>query len=295
MTISQTDSVFNVMTHSVLAKDEELLEVATIGEQMYNKFIIECKVGEQKSVWDTMTKRKLNTFKSNNKTIKVKVKNEIINLREERGLMTRLLVISRVCSDINISELFSKHEFSVTPSALFNPEGKSWSCIDKAEFLNGIEGKIESTATVTRRTREYCVVINAMGFVNQLKMSLNVVQCEDLVDQFTNRIRTETEAYKCAILVFDSYDTSLSNLKQLTWGTRHTEQVQYNLSEKTVIKNIKLKELLSHPKNKKKLSKLFNVKCIEMFKSQKKPFVIAYGTNIVSNIPGWTKQSHSHP
>ena len=65
MTISQTDSVFNVMTHSVLAKDEELLEVATIGEQMYNKFIIECKVGEQKSVWDTMTKRKLITFKSN--------------------------------------------------------------------------------------------------------------------------------------------------------------------------------------------------------------------------------------
>ena len=66
MTISQTDSVFNVMTHSVLAKDEELLEVATIGEQMYNKFIIESKVGEQKSVWYTMTKRKLNTFKSNN-------------------------------------------------------------------------------------------------------------------------------------------------------------------------------------------------------------------------------------
>ena len=50
----------------------------------------------------------------------LKIKNKIVNLREERSLMTRLLVISRSRPGIDISELFAKHEFSVVPHSLFD-------------------------------------------------------------------------------------------------------------------------------------------------------------------------------
>ena len=272
------------MTHSVLKNDHDLLEIESIGEEMYNTFIAERKVGQPKSVWDTMTKSKLTTFKKLNKSVKLKVKNKIINLKEERGLMTRLLVISRVRTELDIAELFSKHEFSVTPRALFNSEGNPWKCDDKAYFLNGIEEMIKSTTDPGDRRNQDCVAIDGMGFVNQLKMT-HVIRLQDLVCQFTNRMRSETAQYNCVILVFDSYDTSISSLKQQTWDSRHEQQVQYKLTSTTVVKNIKLDELLSHPENKRKMCKLFAEDCVEMLKTEQKRYVVAYGTTILANLP----------
>ena len=56
----------------------------------------------------------------------------------------------------------------------------------------------------------------------------------------------------------------------------------FNLSPKTIIKNIKLKDILSHPSNKRTLCDLFAEKCIAMLRIEKKNFVVAHGTNIVS-------------
>ena len=290
--LANSDCVFNIMTHSVLDDDEDLLEVESIGEKMYDTFIDERKIGPPKSVWDTMTKRKLVTFQRLNKSIKVKVKNKIISLKEERGLMHRLLVISRVRTDLDISELFAKHEFSVTPRALFNHEGNPLKCTNKSDFLNGIDEVVKLPAGDIDRNED-CVALDGMGFVNQLNMT-NIHQLQDLVCQFTKRMESETATYSVVILVFDSYDSSISNLKQQTWNSRHDQQVQYKLTATTVIKNIKLKELLSHPENKRKMTEFFANDCVEMLKTKDKRFVVTYGTTIIANIPGWTDFSHKH-
>ena len=86
-----------------------------------------------------MKKRKLLTFKGLTKCVKLKIKDKVVNLREERGMMTRLLVISRSRTGIDISGIIARHEFSVVLHALFNNEGKMIKCTDKAAFLRGIE------------------------------------------------------------------------------------------------------------------------------------------------------------
>ena len=101
-----------------------------------------------------------------------------------------------------------------------------------------------------------CIVIDGMGFVNQLAMK-NMVTLADLKSQFTERLKRETEHQSFIILVFDSYNDSLNMLKQQTWDSRHKVQVQYKLSSSTIIKDISLKELLSHPANKRYLTQYF--------------------------------------
>ena len=280
----------NIMTHSILTDDSDLVEIEQIGEELYDKFIEERGANGPGNVWDKLTKRKLLTFRGLTKCVKLKIKDKIVNLREERSLMTRLLVISRSRPGIDIAEQFAKHEFSVVPHSLFDNEGKMLKCSDKAAFLRGLEEMSSSDGAIAPS----CVVLDGMGFANQLKMK-DVTNLSDLIAQFTGKIEREISDFDSVVLVFDSYDTSLNHLKQTTWDTRHKVQVQFKLSPSTVVKDITLKELLSHPQNKRVLTEYFAKSLQSLCKDQNKTYVIAYGTTILSNVQGWSNFSHKHP
>ncbi|KAL5262839.1 hypothetical protein ACHWQZ_G001063 [Mnemiopsis leidyi] len=241
-----------------------------------------------------MTKRKLVIFRSLGKSVTLKIKKKIVNLREDRSLMTRLLGISRSRPGIGISELFAKHEFSVVPHSLFDNEGNMLKCSDKAAFLRGMEEIVAGKDICHHTDLHSCVVIDGMGFVNQLSMK-DVIKLTDLVHRFTTKIARNITNYQYVILTFDSYDASLSHLKQGPWDTRHKVQVQFKLSPATVVKNITLKELLSHPKNKRILTDYFAKSCQRYLESEGRNYVIAFGTTIVSNVNGWRQSAHKHP
>ena len=108
--ISELQTVFNIMTGWVLENSTELLDISNIGEKMHLQFLAERKNGEEKAVFDPMTKRKLVTFKTASKSITVKLKdNKIVKLKEERNFTTKLLVIMRTRNDIDIAEMFRVH------------------------------------------------------------------------------------------------------------------------------------------------------------------------------------------
>ena len=90
-----------------------------------------------------------------------------------------------------------------------------------------------------------------------------MIRLQDLVSQFTGRIEKENAEYPYTILVFDSYDSSLSVLKHQTWASRHKQQVQYKLTSNTVVKDImKLNDLLSHRANKQNITMYFAEACM---------------------------------
>ena len=97
------------------------------------------------------------------------------------------------------------------------------------------------------------------------------------------------------ILAFDSYEASLSILKQATWDTRHKVQVQFKLSPATVVKDVTLSELLSHPRNKRTLTEYFAKSCKTLCENLNKIYIIAYGTTLLTNVPNWRNFSHKHP
>jgi hypothetical protein len=78
------------MTNKVMSNENanKFLKVKEIGEEKYNKFIEERLTGEM-SIWDTIRKEKIPTFVNNSKQITVAVNKELVNLKEERKLMSR--------------------------------------------------------------------------------------------------------------------------------------------------------------------------------------------------------------
>ena len=72
--LTTVQTVFNVMTHYVLNPDEETLQIYE-GSQFRNNVIADRKTDAEPklSVWDTLPRRKLITFKNTGKQINVKV------------------------------------------------------------------------------------------------------------------------------------------------------------------------------------------------------------------------------
>ena len=108
-----SDVVYNILTKKVLPNivAERFLEVRSIGQDKYNEFVKQ-KLGDG-SIWDPMKKEKLNTFSSNNKKVTVSVNKQLVQVREERKLATRLLVASRTRPDIDLPRYLGMYEFSV--------------------------------------------------------------------------------------------------------------------------------------------------------------------------------------
>ena len=53
----RSECCYNIMTHSILTNDSDLLEIEVIGEELYNTFIEERKSDGSINVWDCMKKR----------------------------------------------------------------------------------------------------------------------------------------------------------------------------------------------------------------------------------------------
>ena len=124
--VTAVQTVFNVMNHFVLKPDEDILQIYDIGSQLRNNFISDRKTDAEPelSVWHTLPRRKLITFKRSSKQMDVKVAYRIVKLKEERGLMKKLVVISRTRPELDVAEFFTKHDFSVVPRSLFDFQGK---------------------------------------------------------------------------------------------------------------------------------------------------------------------------
>ena len=70
---------------------------------------------------------------------------------------------------------------------LFDDEGKKWPCDDKATFLNCIADTVDVNSELQRGMDRNCIIIDGLGFVNQLAMK-NMVTLADLNSQFTERL-----------------------------------------------------------------------------------------------------------
>ena len=156
--------MFNFMTHYVLNPYEEIFQIYDIGSQLRNNFIGDRKTDAEPKlcVWDTLPRRRFITFKSTSRQINVNVVDRIVKL-QERGLMKKLVVISRTRPELDAAELFTKHEFSVVPRSLFDSQGKLWRCNDKSDFFSGLDDK---SITFDFPKDQYFVIIDGMGFVN---------------------------------------------------------------------------------------------------------------------------------
>ena len=89
-------------------------------------------------------RERLPTFAETTKKVNVKVNNKVVQLKEEKKLMTKFIIASRKQEDIDLPYYFCTYEFSVIPCSLFQPDGTLLLDTDKSTVMYKIEKAIES-------------------------------------------------------------------------------------------------------------------------------------------------------
>ena len=140
LNFDESECVFDVVTKKILNPKlaEEFLAHETTGKELLENFMKEKFEGE-KSIWDPITKSKLPTFGSNGKTVTVKIKDQLVQVKEEHKLISRFLIVCRTRHDIDLPSYLGDYEFSVVPRSLFTPDGQLYKSTDKSIILNEIE------------------------------------------------------------------------------------------------------------------------------------------------------------
>ena len=134
-TFEESDEVYNVLTKKVLATDlaETFLSMRGADNVKSCEFISENLLGS-KSLWDTIKKEKLPTFAKNCALTKLTIDKQLVNIKEERKLMSKFFIAARTRPEIDLPVYFGSHEFSVVPKSLFATDECLCLSTDKASI-----------------------------------------------------------------------------------------------------------------------------------------------------------------
>ena len=105
-----------------------------LGEKRSQEFTSD-RIEGNISIWKPLKKTKLPTVNANVKSFKTNIDGKTIRFKEERNLMSRLIVAARSRPEIDINKYFSGYEFSVVPRSLFHDDGKLVPTKDKYVIL----------------------------------------------------------------------------------------------------------------------------------------------------------------
>ena len=105
-----------------------------IGQQKYEERINTNEV----SIWARM-KSQLKTWKSARKSVKHKVADQVVELKDDRSLFARMLIVARSRPEMNLKESIGQHEFTSLPRALSTVSGELLPCTDKSKLMAVLE------------------------------------------------------------------------------------------------------------------------------------------------------------
>ena len=141
VTFEPNECVYNVVSRAVLPKDDaaNFLRHCEIGLDLMESFIQSRLKKSETSVWDPMKKCALKTFKAQMKKTKTRIQGKLIELKEEKNLITKFLLAARKRPELKLEETIGEYEFSVVPRSLFTCDGQPHHCTDKSKLMHHIE------------------------------------------------------------------------------------------------------------------------------------------------------------
>ena len=85
---------------------EDLCQQSVIENRMLCRFVEDRIKSNKCSIWSLMKKRKLNTWKSTTKTLKVNIKENVIELKEDRLIFARMCVVAKSRPEIDLKDRY---------------------------------------------------------------------------------------------------------------------------------------------------------------------------------------------
>ena len=239
-----------------------------------------------------MKKAELKTFKTASKRVKVKVKDTVTELKEDRGLFARMLIVARSRQEIDLKGSPSKYEFSVVPCALFSSDGSMHHCPKKSDLmkiLEAIPAKEGSNRAASQHQQNLSdmkfAIVDGMAEVQAIDKPKSIKTCNDLGDHFASRTKSKFGTYDEVHVIFDDY-TVKNSLKTATRSKRPggLASVRYRITDSTKIQHIPMKKLLSHEGTKDELTMFFSEKIMHMAMKTDQQYVVAWQQHVDSSF-----------
>lgn len=138
---NETDDLVNIVTQAVMPEKIKLdiLKSEVAGRNVYEEFIKK-RIAGPTSPWEKMTRLNLLPWKSAARTTKVKLATDVVELKENRSLFARLLIIARSRPEVDLPSTIGTYEFSCIPRSLFASDGSVLICTDKYKLMAILEG-----------------------------------------------------------------------------------------------------------------------------------------------------------
>ena len=132
--------IYNIITHVYIpdAYVPHILNIDDTTQKLYGDYVAE-RVNWDVSLWAPVKKQNNKMYMSGNKTHKVKICEKIVDLKETKDLYGRLMVLARSNRDIDQKQAVGTYEFTLTPRALFSPNGSVLPCNDKSKCIHVLE------------------------------------------------------------------------------------------------------------------------------------------------------------
>ena len=134
--VAEGDKLHNVITHAYIPDEyvPTILNADFTGQKLYEDYVSE-RINGDVSLWAPVQENN-KMFMSANKKTAVKLRDKSVDLRETNDLYGRLMILARSSRDINQKEAIGNHEFTLTPRALFAPDGTILPCLDKSKLIH---------------------------------------------------------------------------------------------------------------------------------------------------------------
>ena len=211
--------LFNLVTKVRMPEKvkKDLCDQGVIGNKLLETFVKERIQTAEKSIWDVVKKHKLLTWKTTGKTVRVATKDKIIELKEDRCLFARMMVICKSRPEIEIKEAVGVYEFSVVPRSMFAADGNMLHCSAKSALMSILEKhpndrsveQAEPTNQFANANVQIKVaIVDGMAEVKSLEKPDWIKTCSDLADHFAATIVEKYQDADEIHLIFDRFVTA---------------------------------------------------------------------------------------
>ena len=277
--------LFNLVTKVVMPETvkKDLCEQSEIGRRLFDCFVKERVQSGEVNLWSPLKKRKLLTWKTSAKMVKVTAADKIVELQEDRSLFARMMMVCKSRPEIDIKETVGQYEFSIVPRSLFAADGTMLHCSSKSNLMNILEklndNRGNRRVASPNEDRVKVAIVDGMAEVQSLDKPEWIKNCAQLAEHFSNRVlQAYTGSYEVR-LIFDRYDLPFS-LKAATRVRRQGGQapVYYHITDTTHIAKVPMKRLLSHTKTKMELTIYLGQKIKEYADRSGRQLVVAWGS-----------------
>ena len=278
------DELFNLVTKKVMPEDvkEDLCQQPVIGEKLLKAFISTRIVSGETNLWAPMTKCNLKTWKTTGKKLKLAVEEKVVELREDRNLFARMLIVSKSRPELNLADTIGNHELSLVPRSMFAADGTMLHCGKKSDLLSVLEKLPEQQdmrVSVMQSQGKKVAILDAMALVQTFDKQDTVCTCSDLAESFCSDILEKHKSIDELHLIFDQYlPHSLKNNTREK-RRRSQEEVSYRIHDTTKIASVAMKQLLSSTKTKGELAAYLAEKMLAKAHTSGRDIVVAWDCN----------------